>query len=80
VGFGRGCGRAFVERGEAVDMLRSLPMRVYLALSSARDREEGQAMVEYSLILFLVALVSIAVLSEFGGKVSSLFTRVNSDF
>jgi pilus assembly protein Flp/PilA len=61
-----------------VDMLRSLPVRVYLALSSVRDREEGQAMVEYALILFLVSVVSIAVLTTLGKSVSSVFSKVNA--
>ena len=46
-----------------MDMLRSLPTRAYLALVSVRDREEGQAMVEYALLLFLIAVVSIAILT-----------------
>jgi pilus assembly protein Flp/PilA len=62
-----------------VDMLRSLPVRVYLALSSVRDREEGQAMVEYALILFLVSVVSIAVLTTLGKSVSSVFSKINQD-
>jgi pilus assembly protein Flp/PilA len=60
-------------------MLRSLPVRVYLALRSVRDREDGQAMVEYALILFLVSIVSIAVLTTLGGKVSSVFAEINAD-
>jgi Flp pilus assembly pilin Flp len=59
-------------------MIRSLPVRGYLALSSVRDREEGQAMVEYALILFLVSVVSIAVLTTLGKSVSSVFSRVNA--
>jgi pilus assembly protein Flp/PilA len=62
-----------------VDMFRSLPVRAYLALSSIRDREEGQAMVEYALILFLVSIVSIAVLTTLGTKVSSVFNEINQD-
>jgi len=54
-------------------------VRAYLALSSIRDREEGQAMVEYALILFLVSIVSIAVLTTLGGKVSSVFAEINAD-
>jgi len=59
-----------------VDMLRMLPTRVYLAL---RDREEGQAMVEYALLLFLIAVVSIAILTLLGTKVSSLFNEIVTD-
>jgi Flp pilus assembly pilin Flp len=61
-------------------MLRSLPLRAYLVLRSARDREEGQALVEYALILFLVALVCIAILGTMGTKVSSMFNTVTDDF
>ncbi len=60
-------------------MLRSLPVRVYLALSSLKEREEGQAMVEYALILFLVSVVSIAVLTTLGKSVSSVFSKINQD-
>jgi Flp pilus assembly pilin Flp len=60
-------------------MLRTLPMRAYLALSSLRDREDGQAMVEYALILFLVSIVSVGILSAIGKNVSTLFSDVNKD-
>jgi pilus assembly protein Flp/PilA len=62
-----------------VDMLRMLPSRAYLAYASLRDREEGQAMVEYALLLFLIAVVSIAVLTLLGTKVSSLFNEIVTD-
>ncbi len=62
-----------------VDMIRSLPARAYLALTSVRDREEGQALVEYALILFLVSVVSIAILTTLGGKVSSVFNEIVND-
>ena len=60
-------------------MLRSLPMQVVLALSSARDRDDGQAMVEYALLLFLIAIVSFVILTTLGTKVSSLFNTVTLD-
>lgn len=42
-------------------------------------RDEGQALVEYALILFLISVVSIAVLTALGGKVkSTLQSVVNS--
>jgi Flp pilus assembly pilin Flp len=62
-----------------VDMLRSLPMRAILAVSSTRDREDGQALVEYALLLFLIAVVSIAILSVLGKSVSSVFNEINKD-
>ena len=62
-----------------MDIARSIHMRLHLALSSVRDREDGQAMVEYALILFLVSVVSIAVLTLLGQSVSSVFSKINQD-
>jgi pilus assembly protein Flp/PilA len=66
-------------RRRMVDMLRLLPSRAYLAYASLRDREDGQAMVEYALLLFLIAVVSIAILTLLGTKVSSLFNEIVTD-
>jgi Flp pilus assembly pilin Flp len=60
-------------------MLQTLPVRAYLAFVGLRDREDGQAMVEYALLLFLVAIVSIAVLTVTGKRVSSLFNEIAQD-
>jgi pilus assembly protein Flp/PilA len=62
-----------------VDMLRMLPTKAYLAIASIRDREEGQALVEYALLLFLIAVVSIAMLTILGTRVSSLFNEIVVD-
>ena len=60
-----------------MEMLRSLPMRAYLAVVALRDREEGQALVEYALLLALIAVVSIGILTTLGTSVSSIFSKVN---
>ena len=39
-------------------------------------REEGQGLVEYALILVLVALVVIAMIALFGPSVGNLFSNV----
>jgi len=59
-------------------------MRAYLALaglgdsvSELRKREEGQALVEYALLLALIAIVSIAVLTVLGTKVSHIFSKIS---
>ena len=66
-----------------VDMIRLLPGRAYLAFLSVRDRvrdrEEGQALVEYALILFLVSVISIAILTVLGKRVSSVFNEIVHD-
>jgi pilus assembly protein Flp/PilA len=48
-------------------------LRMFVAtqnwIASSRDREEGQALVEYALILALIAVVSLAVLTTLGEAV-----------
>lgn len=61
-----------------MEMLRSLPMRAYIAVAALRDREEGQAMVEYALLLSLIAVVSIGILTALGHNVSTIFSSVNN--
>ncbi len=41
-------------------------------------REEGQGLVEYALILVLIAIVVIGILTVLGQKVSTVFSNVNS--
>ncbi len=40
--------------------------------------EEGQGLVEYALIIGLIAIVAIAALSAAGGSVSGLFNNINT--
>jgi pilus assembly protein Flp/PilA len=68
-----------------VGIVRSLPLRTYAAvlalqgsLDEVRRREEGQALVEYALLLALIAIVSIAVLTVLGTKVSHIFSKVSN--
>ena len=42
------------------------------------NREEGQGLVEYALILVLIAIVVIGILTLLGGKVSTVFSSINS--
>ena len=58
--------------------IRSLSMRAYLAVVALRDREEGQALVEYALLLALIAVVSIGILTTLGGQVSGIFSKISA--
>jgi Flp pilus assembly pilin Flp len=49
-------------------------MRARLGLRN----EEGQALVEYALIISLVALIAVAGLTFAGGRVSSMFSAIGS--
>jgi len=61
-----------------VEMLRSLPIRAYLATVALRDRQEGQALVEYALLVSLIAIVSIGILTTLGQSVSGIFSKINT--
>jgi len=52
--------------------------RFLIVLRGRIEAEEGQAMVEYALILALVTIVSIAALQAMGISVASFFGKVNS--
>ena len=41
-------------------------------------KEEGQGLVEYGLILVLIMVVVVAILTVFGGKVSNIYSSINS--
>jgi pilus assembly protein Flp/PilA len=56
--------------------LQTMSLRVQEAIQSARDREEGQGLVEYALILSLVSVVSIGLLTIVGTDVKAVFQDV----
>jgi pilus assembly protein Flp/PilA len=53
-------------------------MKAYLEYVALRDREDGQALVEYALLLALIAVASITILTTLGGDVSRIFARIDS--
>ena len=60
-------------------MIGLLAARGLVELERIRTREVGQAMVEYALLLFLIAVVSVLILSVLGTRVSSIFNVVVQD-
>jgi len=65
-------------KGDQMVHLQTRILGAYLALRARLDREEGQALVEYALILALIAVLSIAVLQALGINVSRIFNKVNT--
>ncbi|NJO84594.1 MAG: Flp family type IVb pilin [Blastochloris sp.] len=47
-------------------------------LRSFFAKEEGQGLVEYALILVLIAIVVIGILTVLGRRVSTVFSTINS--
>lgn len=44
------------------------------------SKEEGQGLVEYGMILVLIMIVVVAILTLMGGKISTMFSSINSGF
>jgi pilus assembly protein Flp/PilA len=59
-----------------MDRLNSLAGEVYLAITSALRREEGQAITEYALVLALIALVAAGVLVTLGTNIRTDLTNI----
>lgn len=65
-------------------MLNTLYLRCSEALSELwasterrTRRQEGQGMVEYALILVLIAVIAIGVIAAVGTRVSATFSRIS---
>jgi Flp pilus assembly pilin Flp len=57
-------------------MFKDLKSRVLGFITARAAREEGQALVEYSLILALVSIVSIVALELLGTNISGSLTEL----
>ena len=61
--------------------MRQLQSNLFRLCTAARKRleqQEGQALIEYALILGLVALLTIGVLQALGANVSGLLNQMSS--
>jgi pilus assembly protein Flp/PilA len=59
-----------------LDFFNGIASRIQSALVAARTREEGQAMVEYALILALVSVAAVVTLGLVGGGVDNTLNTV----
>jgi Flp pilus assembly pilin Flp len=62
---------------ERVQLMTQLILRAFALLHSD---EEGQAIVEYALILVLVSTAAFTILSAIGDYPSHVFSIINADF
>ena len=56
----------------------TLVVRAQNAWFAARDEESGQSLVEYALIVALVAVAAIAALGFLSGKIQAIFSKAGS--
>jgi Flp pilus assembly pilin Flp len=63
-------------------MLESMYMKLQLAFAGLRPtarRQEGQALVEYALILSLVSIAAVVALKTTGTNIQTLLTNIAAD-
>lgn len=53
-------------------------MNLYVKFQSLKDREEGQDLVEYALLVALIALVCVAGVNNVATAVNNVFTNISS--
>ena len=53
-------------------------LELYVWLNKLLKREEGQGLVEYALIIFLVAIVVVFALTALGNEVSTIFGNITT--
>jgi Flp pilus assembly pilin Flp len=63
---------------ESMEKVTSCVGRAQLTILALRDQEEGQALVEYALLLSLIAIVSVVILRALGLQVANIFSNVNT--
>ncbi|HEY9085975.1 MAG TPA: Flp family type IVb pilin [Candidatus Tyrphobacter sp.] len=50
------------------------------AIANLLRDERGATLVEYGLLLLLIAMAAVAVLGTIGGQVSAMYTNMGNDF
>jgi len=59
------------------DWILEVSERLSGLVKRARTREDGQGLVEYALILMLIAIVVVVVVSTLGHTVNNVFSNVS---
>ncbi len=58
--------------------MNNLLLNLYVKIQSLMNGEEGQDLVEYALLVTLIALACIAGISSVSGAISGVFTKVST--
>jgi pilus assembly protein Flp/PilA len=58
--------------------MNTLLLRTYLLMKQMLEREDGQDMVEYALVISLVAILAAAGLHTLAGKITGVFSTIDT--
>jgi pilus assembly protein Flp/PilA len=62
-----------------MDRINAWATRAAFKLQQLKDREDGQGLVEYGLILTLISVVAVVALTNVGKSVTSILSKVATD-
>ncbi len=60
------------------NVVTAVSVRLQNTWFAVREREQGQALVEYALIIALVSLAAIVALTFLSGKINQLFSKAGN--
>jgi pilus assembly protein Flp/PilA len=60
------------------DDMNTLLLKLFLKFREFRDREEGQDMVEYALVVALIALAAVSSMQHVGTALTNRFNSISS--
>lgn len=58
--------------------MNTLLLRTYLFMTQTLEQEDGQDLVEYSLVISLIAIVAAAALHTLAGKITGVFSTIDT--
>lgn len=68
------------DRGREGTRMNRLLLKIYVSLQKLKDREDGQDMVEYALVVGLVALGAVAGLRTLATGIATSFNTISTTF
>jgi pilus assembly protein Flp/PilA len=59
--------------------MNNMLLKMYVKFQELKDREEGQDLVEYALVIALVSIAAIATMSTLASKITLVFSSIATD-
>jgi pilus assembly protein Flp/PilA len=59
--------------------MNNLFLNLYVKFQELKNREEGQDLVEYALVIVLIAIAAVASLGALANKITGVFSTIGAD-